>query len=254
MAEIEHFVDPLDKSHPKFKDVAHVEMPLWSAQEQEDGVREAKCMSIGDALTQGVVKNETIAYFMARSFMFLMECGIKKEAIRFRQHRAKEMAHYANDCWDAEVETSYGWIEVAGHSDRSAFDLTRHQNKTKTELMAGRPLKEPIIVKSTVATLDKKVCGPEFKKDAKLVTEYFENLTQDDKKQLAAKFAEASELNLEIEGKTFKLGAKHVSFGEDTKKVTQEKYIPHVIEPSFGLGRIIYCIFEHNFKVRAEDA
>jgi len=37
------------------------------------------------------------------------------------------MAHYANDCWDAEVETSYGWIEVAGHADRSAFDLTKHQ-------------------------------------------------------------------------------------------------------------------------------
>ena len=31
MAEIEHFVDPLDKSHPKFKDVADVHMPLWSA-------------------------------------------------------------------------------------------------------------------------------------------------------------------------------------------------------------------------------
>jgi glycyl-tRNA synthetase len=44
------------------------------------------------------------------------------------------MAHYANDCWDAEVETSYGWIEVAGHSDRSAFDLSRHMEKAKTDL------------------------------------------------------------------------------------------------------------------------
>ena len=24
------------------------------------------------------------------------------------------MAHYAQDCWDAEIETSYGWIECAG--------------------------------------------------------------------------------------------------------------------------------------------
>lgn len=27
-----------------------------------------------------------------------------------------------------------------------------------------------------------------------------------------------------------------------------------MIEPSYGIGRIIYCIFEHSFKVRAEDA
>lgn len=49
-----------------------------------------------------------------------------------------EMAHYACDCWDAEVETSYGWIEIAGHADRSAFDLTRHSQRTKTELKAAR--------------------------------------------------------------------------------------------------------------------
>ncbi len=73
------------------------------------------------------------------------------------------MAHYANDCWDAEVETSYGWIEVAGHSDRSAFDLTRHMEKSKTDLMAARPLKQSIQVTSTVATLNKGICGKEFK-------------------------------------------------------------------------------------------
>jgi glycyl-tRNA synthetase len=44
------------------------------------------------------------------------------------------MAHYATDCWDAEVETSYGWIEIAGHADRSAFDLGKHSEKTKIEL------------------------------------------------------------------------------------------------------------------------
>lgn len=24
------------------------------------------------------------------------------------------MAHYAKDCWDAEIETSYGWVECVG--------------------------------------------------------------------------------------------------------------------------------------------
>jgi hypothetical protein len=33
------------------------------------------------------------------------------------------MAHYAEDCWDAEVDCTYGWVECVGLADRSAFDL-----------------------------------------------------------------------------------------------------------------------------------
>jgi glycyl-tRNA synthetase len=45
-----------------------------------------------------------------------------------------------------------------------------------------------------------------------------------------------------------------VSFEKQTKTHHEEKYIPNVIEPSFGLGRVIYCIFEHCFKSRENDA
>lgn len=37
MAEIEHFVDPLDKSHAKFDTVAELALPLWTAKSQEVG-------------------------------------------------------------------------------------------------------------------------------------------------------------------------------------------------------------------------
>jgi glycyl-tRNA synthetase len=42
-----------------------------------------------------VIGNETIAYFLARTYLFLKICGINPEGIRFRQHRKNEMAHYA---------------------------------------------------------------------------------------------------------------------------------------------------------------
>merc|ERR1712223_2206393 len=32
-----------------------------------------------------------------------------------------------------------------------------------------------------------------------------------------------------------------------------EEFIPSVVEPSFGVGRVMYAIFEHNFKVREGD-
>jgi glycyl-tRNA synthetase len=100
-------------------------------------------MTLEDAVSQGTIDNETLAYFMGRTYLFLRECGISAEGIRFRQHRDTEMAHYAKDCWDAEIETSYGWIEIAGHADRSCFDLTKHSQKTKVELVAAKRLPEP---------------------------------------------------------------------------------------------------------------
>lgn len=32
-----------------------------------------------------------------------------------------------------------------------------------------------------------------------------------------------------------------------------EEVIPNVIEPSFGIGRIMYTIFEHTFHIRDGD-
>lgn len=32
-----------------------------------------------------------------------------------------------------------------------------------------------------------------------------------------------------------------------------EEVVPNVIEPSFGIGRIMYTIFEHTFHVREGD-
>ena len=33
-----------------------------------------------------------------------------------------------------------------------------------------------------------------------------------------------------------------------------EEVMPSVVEPSFGIGRVMYAIFEHNFSVREGDA
>jgi len=36
-----------------------------------------------------------------------------------------------------------------------------------------------------------------------------------------------------------------------TKTTFEEKYLPGVIEPSYGIGRIIWAAFEHNFQKRS---
>lgn len=49
MAEIEHFVDQTDKSHPKFAEIADVELNLYSAVNQVSGQAPQK-IKIGEAV------------------------------------------------------------------------------------------------------------------------------------------------------------------------------------------------------------
>lgn len=191
---------------------------------------------------------------MARTFLFLKESGIKPEGIRFRQHRDDEMAHYAKDCWDAEVETSYGWIEIAGHADRSCYDLTKHSEKTKKELVAAKQLKDPYHKTVQRIVLNKKELGKVFKKDVQVISNYIEALDDQKKAEFIAEFREKAEVTVNVgDDKSFKLNAEFVECSEQDVYVQEEKYTPSVIEPSFGIGRIVYCIFEHCFKVREED-
>jgi glycyl-tRNA synthetase len=54
MAEIEHFVDPKDKRHPKFKNVAELEINLFSRAEQIALGSHVK-MRIGDAVEEVIL-------------------------------------------------------------------------------------------------------------------------------------------------------------------------------------------------------
>jgi glycyl-tRNA synthetase len=179
MAEIEHFVHPDRKNHCRFSEVKNLVLPLYSADAQIEAVGPSY-IKIGDAVSTGLVDNETLGYFMARIYQFLIKIGIDKSRIRFRQHMANELAHYATDCWDADIKSSFGWIESVGCADRSAYDLSAHAKKTGEKLVARETLAKPIV--STKLTLDIKKAkfGPAFKKNAKIVQQYLESLTTED--------------------------------------------------------------------------
>jgi len=178
MAEIEHYVDPEDKTHTHFKEVESVVLRFLPKEVQSAGKTDILSMSVGEAVQKKIVDNETLGYFLARVYLFLIKIGINPERLRFRQHMANEMAHYAADCWDVEIQTSYGWIECVGCADRSAYDLTVHMKKTNAPLVARIALPEPIIVEKEVASFDKKLIGKTFQKDAAIVQNHVLNMTE----------------------------------------------------------------------------
>lgn len=250
VAEIEHFMHPEDKSvHPKFDQVKHIKVPMLSREDQNEGKR-AKFISIEDAFNLGMLKNYTLAYFLGRIYQFMMGIGILSSGIRFRQHLQCEMAHYASDCWDCELLSSSGWIECVGIADRSAYDLTAHTNGSKTELVARETYNQPKQVEVVTAEANKKVFGPLFKKDASSILQYIEGLSDEEKLSLGDLIEKNGEAQVEVEGKTYTLPSNAIKISKTIETITGKNFVPSVIEPSFGIGRIIYCLMEQTYWIR----
>jgi glycyl-tRNA synthetase len=249
MAEIEHFVDPKDKSHPKFYKVADKKVILFP-QDAQLGSGRTVDITIGDAVSSGMINNQTLGYFMARTQIFLEKIGIDPSRMRFRQHLKTEMAHYAADCWDMEIQLVYGWIECVGHADRSCYDLEQHSLKTGVPLNASMRLAEPMIVDKLIAEPNKKLLGPRFKNDQKIVLSLLEALDGEDLEKFQA--AIVADGKAMLQG-TYEITADLVSFKQDKKTIHEVKYTPSVIEPSYGVGRILYALLEHSFYHRDGD-
>lgn len=260
MAEVEHYVDPEKKDHERFAEVTQLELPLLDKATQLAGQTVPRKVSIEDAVKSGTIDNETLGYFLGRIMLFLLKIGVDPLKIRFRQHLDNEMAHYACDCWDAELLTSYGWIECVGCADRSAYDLTVHSKFTGAPLVVKEALQSgPVKVERWQASLDKKLVGPRFKKDAKAVQASVEALDQQLLEDLAEKLKITGSVTVNT-ATPLANGSSSVELPQDLlkiQKVTQvqtvREYTPNVIEPSFGIGRILYCLLEQVYWHRPQD-
>jgi glycyl-tRNA synthetase len=251
LAEIEHFLNPRDKSHTKFHTVANYVLSLLD-RDSQDGQDITKQLTAGEAVSRGVIGNETLAYFMCRTSQFLTDCGIKSEKLRFRQHKSTEMAHYSSDCWDAEVFTTYGWIECVGHADRSAYDLSVHSARTKQDLMAQEVYDPPRIEEEVAVKINSGKFGPAFGTNQQRYAEHLRSLNKADALKLQADLKKGPTKVSLCTGEAFELKPDMVTIEIKEKKVSVYKYLPGVIEPAFGIGRIMYAILEHSYCVRVK--
>jgi glycyl-tRNA synthetase len=176
---------------------------------------------------------------------FLLEAGVDPKKFRFRKHADDELAHYAQECWDAELFSErFGWVECVGIADRSAYDLNAHIKASKTDMYALRRYEEPKEIKKDIIEPNMAVLGPRFKGKAGRIKQVLETMGPED----------LSNQSIEIDGEQITLDEDCYKIVESVEKVPGEKFVPHVIEPSYGLDRILYCILEHNFhEVEKKD-
>ncbi len=237
-AEAEIFIDPRDKTHPKFKDIASTVINLYSRECQISG--EMTQMSLGEAVTNGVIAHEFLAYCLAITYKFLVRVGVSEEKMRFRQHMKDEMAHYAADCWDAEILSErFGWVEVVGIADRTDYDLKAHAKQSEKDISVYVSYNEPKTIERFLIKPDMGVIGPLFKGKAGKIASALKALTPD---ELAGDI-----IQLTIDGDRIEVDRKCVKFEKVTEEIHGENIIPHVIEPSFGIDRITYAVLEHAY-------
>ncbi|MDD3316876.1 MAG: glycine--tRNA ligase [Methanosarcina sp.] len=237
-AECEIFVDPRNKKHPNFERFADRELMLYSQEAQQKG--ESFRMTVQEAVKAGIIAHEILGYNIALTNEFLTKVGIDPARLRFRQHLTDEMAHYAIDCWDAEIETDrFGWVEIVGIADRTDYDLKAHARVSKTELYVYVEYDEPKMVTRFAVNPNMGKLGPIFKGKAKAVADAL--------KQLSEEELSKSEIKVTVGGEELTVSSDAVDFAEETVKVSGENVIPHVIEPSYGIDRIFYGVMEHAY-------
>lgn len=260
-AEAEIFINPRDKSHPKFSTVRNTVLRCYPASHQQnesegdgggsDGTGDDRVAGVieltaGEAVNRGIVAHEFLAYHLVLTNLFLLRAGIDPARLRFRQHQPDEMAHYAADCWDAEVLTDrFGWVEVVGIADRTDYDLSSHAEHSKQDLSVLLEYDTPRKLKRIVVKPDMSVIGPLYKDKAGKVLAALKNLKEEDFNK--------DEISIKVDGDDILIPRDMVEYETVIEEVRGEDVIPHVIEPSFGIDRIIYAALEHSFEEELVD-
>ena len=76
---------------------------------------------------------EWFKYYKDYSIKFLIDLGIKKENLRFRDHTKEELSFYSNATTDIEYKFPFGWGELWGIASRTDYDLKQHQEHSKVK-------------------------------------------------------------------------------------------------------------------------
>ncbi|UCE75407.1 MAG: glycine--tRNA ligase [Methanomassiliicoccales archaeon] len=234
MAEAELFIKSEDDSWPKYQELSGEKLTLVP----NEG--EMVSISLGEAVEKGIIKKQVLGYFVALTQKFLVDVGVDPEKLRFRQHLKDEMAHYAADCWDAEAKTSFGWVELVGVADRTCYDLQGHIDHSKQDLRAFERYEEATEVEKKKVIVKPEVLGPKFKKDAGKIKMALEGMNPED---LAGK----DSVTVNVDGKNFEVEKDCFVLDTVKEKISGERYVPNVIEPSYGIDRIFYTVLEHAY-------
>jgi glycyl-tRNA synthetase len=85
---------------------------------------------------------------------FATALGIPESRLRWHEHGAGELAHYARQAFDVLYEFPFGWDEVEGIHNRGQFDLSQHEEFSGKQLKffdeAAREKVLPSVIETSI--------------------------------------------------------------------------------------------------------
>jgi len=242
--ELELFYDPKSPRCELLREVADVELRLLTEDDVRRGAKEPRVETAAEAVKRGHIVSEWNAYFMALAKLFVNDLGVPDECQMFVAKLPEERAHYALQTYDQVVLTErWGWVEVSGHAYRTDYDLRRHMKYSGQDLRAYRLLKEPVVRRKVVVKLNKALIGRSFRSMAGEIMRALESMSPEE-------VAESLRRHGYVEVAGVRLGGEYFSVSEVEERVTVERFIPHVAEPSFGAERCLYVTLEYAYRER----
>ncbi len=240
--ELELFFDPEDPKCPVLNEVEDEVIQVLPIKRILEGKEEPIKVRVKELLEKDIVKNEWLAFYMGLGQRFVRSLGIPSDKQMFVEKLPEERAHYALQTFDQTVWLErWGWVEVAGHSYRTDYDLSRHMEYSRQDLRVFQEYEHPKILKVYRVRPRMEIIGPKFKKEAKKLARLIEEKSKDMKfiKELKERgFAI-------VDGKRVTRDMVDISLEE--VKETGRRFIPHVVEPSYGADRLVYATLEYAY-------
>ncbi|WP_455369942.1 glycine--tRNA ligase [[Eubacterium] cellulosolvens] len=239
--EFEFFFDPNEPSCPRLSEIDQTEITLVPSTS-----RKPVSITVKKALEKKLILMEWMGYFMALSQQFISELGIPPDKQRFLEKSPSERAHYSDQTFDQEILLDrWGWTEVSGHAYRTSYDISRHIEFSGVDMSVFKPHLKPIEVQEKKLIPKVNVLRKDFGDDTNKILQLL-------------KSEDAANVQAQINGKgSFHLGKylikkEHFDIKTSFKKETGRRIIPHVIEPSFGVDRLVYAAMEFAYSTKED--
>ena len=248
IADLEFFYDPEEPDCYLLKDVENESLRLLLAKDRLEGSEQITEVSVKEALEKKYIKAQWQGVFMALQKKLLVALGVPAEKQRFIEKHPWERAHYSSETFDQEVLVErWCWLEVNACACRTDYDLKRHAEFSGQDMYVFKEHEKPIeseqvVIKPVMAKL-----GPAFKKEAGKVAEM---LSKSDAKELE----EVLKKNGYFALGEYRVLPEQVDIKREKTLERGRRFIPFVIEPTFGSDRLFYVAFEYAYQTKEDRA
>ncbi len=244
ISDLEFFFDPEEPACGFIGEVENETIPILLCDTRQKDCEDITIFTVREALDKKIIRSEWQAFFMAMAKRLLVELGVPIQNQRFLEKLPWEKAHYSSQSFDQEVLVDrWGWVEVSGHAYRTDFDLNCHMKASGIDLRVYKEYPVPVETEALVVKPIMAKLGPVYKGDAGKVAAELAKIPTE-------KVIEAMNKDGYVMVGNYQVFKEQVDIGHQKTVERGKRFIPHVVEPSFGCDRLFYVALEYAYKVK----